>query len=429
MNLMLIYIEKITPRSDYIFHFLVEKILGINYRCCTDSSQFLQAENCFKLNYSSRSLPSDLQIIPHNLLFESDITSQAIQISTWKELPIFFRNTISVVPFDIISASFYLLVRYEEYLPYHADDFGRFPHKEAIAFQASFLNLPLIDLWMLELRAIMLNIQPKLIFLKPVFSFTPTYDIDIAYSYRGKGFWRNLFGAVNDTLHFKIRSVHERLKVLRGQLIDPYDAYPSLDELHKKYRLKPIYFFLVGDGGKLDRNLPVDSSSMQSLIANTKSKYEVGVHPSANSHKNLGILQREVARVTSNKSRFHYIKYTLPQSYRNLIQCGITDDYSMGYGSINGFRASTSYPFKWFDVEKNEATDLLIHSFCYMECNSRFEQKDTAEEAFQELVALYHEVKKVNGNFIMIWHNFSLGSDTPWNGWKEMYEKALIEIA
>jgi hypothetical protein len=282
---------------------------------------------------------------------------------------------------------------------------------------------------MLELRAIMLNIQPKLIFLKPVFSFTPTYDIDIAYSYLGKGFWRNLFGAVNDTLHFKIRSVHERLKVLRGQLIDPYDAYPSLDELHKKYRLKPIYFFLVGDGGKLDRNLPVDSSSMQSLIANSKSKYEVGVHPSVNSHKNLGILQREVARVTSNKSRFHYIKYTLPQSYRNLIQCGITDDYSMGYGSINGFRASTSYPFKWFDVEKNEATDLLIHSFCYMECNSRFEQKDTAEEAFQELVALYHEVKKVNGNFIMIWHNFSLGSDTPWNGWKEMYEKALIEIA
>jgi len=429
MNLMLIYIEKITPRSDYIFHFLVEKILGVNYRCCTDSSQFLQAENCFKLNYSRRSLPSDLQIIPHNLLFESDITSQAIQISTWKELPIFFSNTISVVPFDIISASFYLLVRYEEYLPYQADDFGRFPHKEAIAFQASFLNLPLIDLWMLELRAIMLNIQPKLIFLKPVFSFTPTYDIDIAYSYLGKGFWRNLFGAVNDTLHFKIRSVHERLKVLRGQLIDPYDAYPSLDELHKKYRLKPIYFFLVGDGGKLDRNLPVDSSSMQSLIANSKSKYEVGVHPSVNSHKNLGILQREVARVTSNKSRFHYIKYTLPQSYRNLIQCGITDDYSMGYGSINGFRASTSYPFKWFDVEKNEATDLLIHSFCYMECNSRFEQKDTAEEAFQELVALYHEVKKVNGNFIMIWHNFSLGSDTPWNGWKEMYEKALIEIA
>jgi hypothetical protein len=60
-----------------------------------------------------------------------------------------------------------------------------------------------------------------------------------------------------------------------------------------------------------------------------------------------------------------------------------------------------------------------------MECNSFFEQKLTASQARDEMLHYHQVVQKVNGTFISIWHNFSLGSDSLWNGWREMYADFL----
>ena len=71
-------------------------------------------------------------------------------------------------------------------------------------------------------------------------------------------------------------------------------------------------------------------------------------------------------------SRQHFIRFTLPDTYRQLINAGIKEEFSMGYGSVNGFRASVALPFYWFDLEKNEATSLLVYLFCFMDANSFF---------------------------------------------------------
>src|SRR5690606_1402201 len=86
-------------------------------------------------------------------------------------------------------------------------------------------------------------------------------------------------------------------------------------------------------------------------------------------------------------SRQHYIRLRIPETYRQLRKAGIAFDFSMGYGSLNGFRASAALPFYWYDLEKEEPTDLLIFPFCFMEANSYFEQSQNVDQAFEELRA------------------------------------------
>ena len=69
-------------------------------------------------------------------------------------------------------------------------------------------------------------------------------------------------------------------------------------------------------------------------------------------------------------SRQHYIRFSLPDTYRQLINHGILNEFSMGYGSINGFRASIASPFYWYDLSREEKTPLLVYPFCFMDANA-----------------------------------------------------------
>ena len=130
----------------------------------------------------------------------------------------------------------------------------------------------------------------------------------------------------------------------------------------------------------------------------------------------------------SSPSRQHYLRFELPETFRRLIKNNIQFDFSMGYGSINGFRASAASPFYWYDLEKENQTELMLFPFCYMEANSFYEQKYTAQQALDEMRHYYNTIKSVNGTFITIWHNQFLGSDKLYEGWKEVYEQFIKEV-
>jgi hypothetical protein len=100
----------------------------------------------------------------------------------------------------------------------------------------------------------------------------------------------------------------------------------------------------------------------------------------------------------------------------------------MGYGSINGFRASLSSPYYWYDLPAEKETALLLFPYCFMDANSFYEQKLTPEQALEEMGHYYNMVKKVNGTFIMIWHNSFLSTDPLFTGWRDVYEKFIKEM-
>ena len=402
--------------------------MGVPFMLTIDSEKF-KAHTGPKINYSDSDFSDQaFQIKNQPLLFEQNIKNQTITCFTVNNNKAFFKTESSDFPFDIFAASFYLMTRYEEYLPHEKDIYGRYAYENTLAYHEGFLNLPLINIWVkhfaekLKDKYSLLNIQ------FPDFRFEPTYDIDIAYCYKYKGLIRQIGG-------FLKSPAFERIQVLTGSVKDPFDCYDWLKQVHQTYHLQPIYFFLVAEkNGIYDKHILPEKEAMWKLIKQHAKKYSVGLHPSWQSGDNKFLLKAEKLQLNDmsdqsvKASRQHYIRFNLPEGYQRLISAGITDDYSMGYGSINGFRASVASPFYWYDLEKDENTILRIHPFCFMDANSFYEQRQNLQQTWAELQHYSSVCKAVHGTLTSIWHNNFLGTATEFTGWKDLYEKFIVQV-
>jgi len=424
---VLLYAPATSPRLQYICRFIFEEFLKVEFSFTAEIEKFINYSGV-KIKYTNETNANGGFTIGNwGILFESDIKEQDTTCFEVNNYKAFFKTPNADLPFDIFATSFYLLSRYEEYLPHQKDMYGRYAHENSLAFKETFLQLPMVNIWVKDF-AIQLQYKfPALRFRPSVFSFLPTYDIDMAFSYKHKGVLRN-------TGSFIKSPSLERIKVLAGLKQDPFDCFAWLNQLHDDYLLQPVYFFLMAEkNGDYDKNILPQKEPMRKLILEHSKKYTIGIHPSWQSgdHHNLIQQEKKLLETVSQKpiihSRQHYIRFELPADYRLLIEHGITNDYSMGYGSINGFRASVATSFNWFDLQKNEATQLRIHPFCFMEANSFYEQRISAGEAYHELIHYYTVCSAVEGQLITIWHNNFLGTDPQFEEWRNMYER-FIEL-
>lgn len=418
---MLVYTPTITPRIGYIFEYIGE-ILGLLIEL-TDSIEQYTNTVAPKINYSDQLIcENEYQIVPCGFLIEKGVREIEIKIHHTHDYPIFFK-TAGTLSFDLPAAVFYLISRYEEYLPFQPDLYGRYPHENSSAVKENFLHRPLVDEWMNEWANQLKAFFPLLPIQLPTFRFIPTYDIDIAWSYLYKGWIRNAGGALKN-----ISTLPERIRVITAKEKDPFDCYEMLQHLHEKNAERPIYFFLVANKrSSLDKNINPKNDAFRQLIKKITTYAVIGVHPSGYSHADNSAIRNEKKTLEDicNKpvvqSRQHYLKFTLPKTYRVIIEAGIKDDYSMGYGTINGFRASTARSFLWYDIENENTTTLRIHPLAWMDANAYYEKKMTAAEGLQELVQLYNKVRETGGDCIIVSHNHLLGHKSEWENWPTLY--------
>ncbi|RYZ17033.1 MAG: hypothetical protein EOO16_24835 [Chitinophagaceae bacterium] len=407
-----------SPRLDYVLNFLSEYFGQPFVR-----SEAVGADLVYGTEGAGR-----MRIEPAGLLEERGIyTDEPPAARTADGGYVLFPDD-SVFGFDLFSAIFYLLARCEEYATPEKDGYGRFPHTASLAWQGGFLNRPLIHEWLYRFSEQLLGEG-----YTPPFRFAPTFDIDMAWSYRHKGFARNAGGLLRSLLR-RDGTVSDRLDVLLRGHHDPFDCYDFLDKLHGHFALRPHYFIHAGTGrNAYDKNIPLKKSAMQQLLRRIARSSTVGLHPSWASGDEPAFVAEEKKALESavgapvTSSRQHFIRFTLPHSFRQLIAAGITDDYSMGYGSINGFRASVAVPFYWYDLERDEQTQLRLHPFCFMDANALFEQKQSITQTEAELNTCLETFRQWGGTFISIWHNSYLGSAPEYAGWPELYARFVAK--
>ncbi len=431
---LLLYCKKNTPRIQYIADLLLGDLLGLKYSITSSVADYERFDGA-RICYHNQSLApgKELVIIPFGLMNEKGINSHQLNFIDFDNSRAFFPvyNKISPLPFDLFAASFYMVSRYEEYLPYMRDEHGRFSAKSSIAMQQGFLRVPVVNRWALCLKNLLQEMFPELKFVTREFIFQPSIDIDSAWSYRNKGLIRSLGGYLKDIGNLDPEGIKTRTKVLLGMEKDPFDTYALLHELHRKYKLKPWFFILYADYGLNDKNIPVNNTSFQTLIKSLADYARVGIHPSYASNKNPALLAREISKLSHilraeiTASRQHFLMLSFPETYRNLISLDITDDFSMGFAGQPGFRAGVCTPFKWYDLEAEISTELTIHPFALMEGTLRDYLNVEAEEAMEYIKPLIDQVKAVNGTFISLWHNESLSDEKRWKGWVNVYKEML----
>ncbi|MDP3311827.1 hypothetical protein [Lutibacter sp.] len=431
--MLLVYTPKITPRINYIFKHYFVRILQIPIKFTNVVDEFV-AHNGPKMTYAKAPLGLEFFLKSHNLLLEQGVNDIEIQVLNWDETHCFFpMKEPSNIPFDIFAAGFYLISRYEEYLPHIRDFHDRYPVSESLAYKNGFLEKPLIDIWAYKLLDLFKRKFPNYPIQEREFISIATIDIDNAYAYKNKGFVRSLGGFANDIFQFNTANIWKRIKVILNFDKDPFDTYEEILKIKEEHNVNTLFFILIGSYTSFDRNLSYENMKFRSLIKYLADYTKVGLHPSYYSYLNYDKFKKEKLRlegIINNDvtfSRQHYLRLKIPETYQHLIDADIKEDYSMGYANLAGFRASTCTPFYFYDLNYEIQTPLRVFPFVVMDFMLKDHMNLSKEESLAKILELKEEVKKVNGTFISLFHNETLSEYKEWEGWTEVYKKAVID--
>jgi hypothetical protein len=426
---ILIYSEYRNNRTDYIFSYLLNDLLGLKFLHTQNQDEADRFEGPV-IYYSPKKFPGKLNIQPSGLLEETGFKSRSFETGVWDGLTILFVNEPELpVPFDIFSASFWMVSRYEEYLEYSQDIYGRFPARESLAFRAGFLDLPVVNLWTIKLGEVLKSFYPTLKIKKNRFHWITTIDVDHAWAFLNKGRFRTWGGLATSLIRGK--DLKKRSRVLNGQEPDPYFTFDAIREIHREFPEKLLLFFLSGKPGRHDLNISPQNAEWRSLVTQLAKEYQIGIHPSFRSNNSFKILKKEFETLSEllpyplKNSRQHFLKIKLPYTYRNLVQLGIQNDYTMGYPGQPGFRAGLCTPFYFYDLVKEERTGLKVWPVTIMDRTLKDYLHKVPEESLDIINSYVSIVEKAGGWFIPVWHNDSLSDYAEWEGWRKMYAQML----
>lgn len=427
--MLLVYTHKISPRLKYVFKHMCTRVLGIKVDFTTKIEEFI-AHNSLKMSYTKQQLGSEFFIKSNDILFEQGLSDIEINVQKWENTKCFFFNgDKSAIPFDIFAASFYMLSRYEEYLPQRKDEYGRFLATESLAYNHGFLQQPVVDIWAYKFKAALQEQFPDFEFPKREYHIKPIIDVPSPYNYKLKGVMRSFGGTLKDFFRFRFKSLYNRYAVLFGFKHDPFDTFKYIINKQKQSQFKFLVFFFVGSYSTFDKGININKRKYVSLIKHVADYCEVGLKASYFSVKDVALLKKEkrqmqdVINTSLNASRFSFSKLNLPESYRNLVQLEINEDYTMGYIDHIGFRAGSCTPFLFYDLDYEVQTPLKVCPFHVMD--SVLLKTTSLLDKKKVLNTIIEEIKHVNGEFVPIFHNYTLSNIARWNGFKELFNIIL----
>lgn len=401
--MLLILSLQTSPRLDYVCHVIFERVLGLDFSI-TDNEEKYKTHTDFKLRYVPKT----------KLLFETDIRKQDEELLLQ----------------DKPSLAFYLLTNYEEYLPdCPRDQHGRIVHEQSFVVRHQLHKQATVQRIALEYKTLLSKQKPDFSWPKREYRFVPTFDIDIAYAFKGKTLFHFCGALAKSILTLQWNNARQIIKARYQQdFQDPYDVYDIEKQLCEQHQLQSLYFFLTSGRTQYDRNISPHSPHFSALVQRLKTYASIGLHPSYHSKNQEDIIKEkktleEKGLVSIQCSRQHFLKVKFPDSFRNLIAAGITDDYSLGFYDRIGFRNGMAIPFPFFDVKENNTTNLMLHPLLMMD--SAAVQELGMEEKYQKSITeLIQEVKTVGGDMTALWHgNFMPKGSQELRLFNETFEK------
>lgn len=418
MNKLFLLVHEPTPRIQYAADEFLGRRVGV--RCAIVTPADSLPEHACTIAYGDH-----FQSIP--AIFQASSSSGNFSNGCYQS----WRNADSFLSFDVLKATFFHLSREEEYTDFQADAHNRFSALQSALGKADELQTPWIDVWAIQFRAQLKLLFPRLEFNPPLYQNRATFDIDHPFLMKHKSTLQAARAIVGSLLKSVSPGPFARMQMWLGTKPDKYDVFDDLMPHH------PILFMLMGSSGGIDKAPGGDSLAFQKLMHRIGNQFEIGLHPSGAAADDLTsetlytekkaleqLLGRQVIQ-----SRQHYLKLNFPSTYRKLIDVGIREDYTMVYPEQPGFRAATSIPFHWYDLQNEEITELMIYPTTWMDATARFYQNLTPETAERQVDELLKVVGETGGSFVSLMHNNAYAGGPEWENWPSTLKSLLKKVS
>jgi hypothetical protein len=336
---------------------------------------------------------------------------------------------------DIFGFIFWYITRYEEYLDSSRDSHGRYCAHQSLAYRKSCLERPIVDECVHKFRHILRSKLPHLIYKTQKVRHQSTIDIDQMWAYAHKG-CKVFLGALRAKILGNQQEFLFRKKSFISAYDDPYFTFVDIEQWHTDANLDITYFVLSSDNKHpLDINHPIDVTPMRAILEGLQNENNIGLHPSIHAHTRVDVLDNEkqklekVLRRQVTKSRQHFLKFELPETYRRLILVGVHEDYSMGYADHIGYRAGTGHSYSWYDLENELSTSLRITPLIVMDVTLKKYMSLNPDNALKRVKDIISNANAINSPFTLLWHNSSLSALDDWTSWREVYRALLLSLS
>ncbi|EDM43797.1 hypothetical protein SCB49_09405 [unidentified eubacterium SCB49] len=390
---------------SYVFKHICVRILGVEISFTSSIDAFISHQGP-KASYGAVALGNELFFQSHGILEENGVEDQEVSVKPWDDTIGFFAvSNNSALPFDVFAASFYLLSRYEEYLPHVKDSLGRYPSKESLAYKNQFLKNPVVDIWAQKLKDVFVTAFPEMEFQKKETAYQLFIQAEEPFKYRTKGLLRTIFSYSADFFGGRFKELFNRTRVILRMQRDPYDYFKYIITASRNANYKVSFFFKLGEAEEYLNGVTTYKNKFKETVKYVADYTDVGLVLSINAQKDIAFLKKEKSQleeiilqnVKSSYNAAHIVD--LPHTYRTLVEMEIKQDFTMCYANKPGFRASTCTPFLFYDLDYEIKTPLIIVPVAGVSSSfNHFKQ----EESREIIRYLQNETQKVQGHFVIV---------------------------
>ncbi|MEA4914542.1 MAG: polysaccharide deacetylase family protein [Christensenella sp.] len=338
------------------------------------------------------------------------------------------RGERIIIHADLVASAFFLMTRYEETVSTGVRDrFGRFIGKESLPYRAGFIDRPLIDEYSQYIRGL-LGLEKK----TKQADVCLTHDVDVPYTE---------FNFISATKRIAANLIRGKglsfypYKNMTGNVTgDPMYIFDKLIETDRRAGdCKVVYFVKSGGNAIYDAPVYIYDKAYKKLRDDLfASGSEIGYHSSFQAGGDVSLMRAELEalervegrKITSHRS--HFLRTREPSDMRELICLGITDDYTMGYADVAGFRIGTARTVNWIDPYTRELTDLKLHPLIAMDntLTSGDYMGLDADGAVDYVCTLLS--RSIGGSPSILWHNHTIyNSEVQSN----IYERIISSVS
>lgn len=345
-------------------------------------------------------------------------------------------ETTLKINIDLITLPFLLLSRKEE-IGKPKDKYRRFSYEDSLAHKYEFIEYPIVDEYAYLLKEF-LEKYLELKIEKKEIQVLLTHDIDALERFGGLiHSVKSIFGGdLVRRRNFRLfrESLKDYLGLKCGKKYDPeLEGMFQLLNISITHNLKSEFYFMgsTQDG----RGVCYDLESLPEELLKKIDLHgmKMGFHGDLGTSEDENQFMKEKNVVSNklrgrsiNRGRQHYLMFNAEKTPRIWEHQGIRFDSTLGFFDREGFMCGTCHEYPLYDLENDCELSVIERPLLVMDCTLKEYRGLSKAESLKRMLSLYENVKKVNGQMVVLWHN-----GCTYREWKEWFKEVyctFIEI-